>query len=458
MISLLLPSRGRPRELQRMIESVRSTAVNEIEIIVRFDDDDQKSIIATQLSGIKILVGPRLREITKYWNECFDACHGDIVAQMNDDVIFRTPGWDVTIENAFAECPDQILMVHGNDLGGQRDKFGPHPFVSRKWIETLGYFIAPYFSSDYGDTFINDLANALGRRKYLPFVIEHMHFIWGKAEVDQTTRERLERHDADNPQMLYDALAAIRDIDAGKLRAVMNGIQQPDPKLSIMILTQPSRATFLARLLARLRPQIADYPDVAIDIRIFDRGLSLGANREAMRQAARGRYLVFIDDDDLIAEDYIAKIYPLLDGVDQIGFQVQCYIDGQPLSKTYHSLKYPCWTSDKNGHYRDISHINPMRRELALKVPMEGGTGEDSRWSDAMRELKIVKTEHYIDLIMYFYYFRNSKADAYTPMQILIHNEEKRGFRYPVCPKCKSTATGLAGGMRRCNQCGAAWI
>jgi hypothetical protein len=187
-------------------------------------------------------------------------------------------------------------------------------------------------------------------------------------------------------------------------------------KFQILILTQKSRAPFLEQLLSLLEPQIA-----ALGLRKFDQvdllireDLTLppgapGDKREAMRQQSSGEYICFFDDDDLPAPDYISSILPLLDGVDQIGFQLQCYMANKLLAPTYHSLSGSNWYSNENGHYRDISHLNPMRRELALRKPMSGGYGEDHRWADAMRGL--VKTEHYVDKILYHYIARSRKDD-----------------------------------------------
>jgi len=52
-----------------------------------------------------------------------------------------------------------------------------------------------------------------------------------------------------------------------------------------------------------------------------------------------------------------------------------------------------------------------MRRELALQVPMSGWPGEDNRWADAIRELRIVKTEHYINQTLYYYLTRTHKPE-----------------------------------------------
>jgi len=132
-------------------------------------------------------------------------------------------------------------------------------------------------------------------------------------------------------------------------------------------------------------------------------------------------------------------------------------MDGVPFSKTFHSLRFPCWNSDNDGYYRDISHVNPMRKELAIQASMEGSAGEDSRWSERMRDLKIVKTEHYIDAIMYFYYWRSSKNDGVPPVpqsQIV----QSVPLKFARCPQCGSTACGMAGGMRNCNQCSHRWL
>lgn len=223
-ISLLLPSRKRPAILARMVKSARETAEKEIEIVVRFDDDDRESAHAAVDLGLDVLSGPRLRQITIYWNECFAVCSGNIVCQANDDIVFTTKGWDTILEKAFSEVPDKIMLAHGSDVYGHGSNFGPHAFVSRRWVEALGYFIPSYFSSDFGDAWINELANMVGRRRYLNFNIEHRHFSQGMAEIDENTSERLQRHREDDPETLYYSpeMMAERQRDAQKLAALMD--------------------------------------------------------------------------------------------------------------------------------------------------------------------------------------------------------------------------------------------
>jgi glycosyltransferase involved in cell wall biosynthesis len=222
MISLLLPTRKRPAEFKRMVESAYKTSTaHQIEIIARVDEDDIDPVI--EEFADKVIVGPRIRKMTQYWNECFDVCSGDIVMQANDDIVFITPGWDVLVEKAFAEVEDKILLVHGCDVFGHGGRFGPHPLVSRRWVQALGYFIPPHYVSDFGDAHLGELADRLGRRRFVPFDIEHHHYSYGMCEMDENTRERLQRHSEDNPDATYysQAMSAQRTADVAKLAALM---------------------------------------------------------------------------------------------------------------------------------------------------------------------------------------------------------------------------------------------
>lgn len=182
-------------------------------------------------------------------------------------------------------------------------------------------------------------------------------------------------------------------------------------KWSILILTMPERKELLGRLLDCLAPQVEKYPDIEVMTKTSTRAKSVGDQRQEMLDKAIGNYVCFVDDDDLVSPDYVAKIYPLLDGVDYIGFPVHTFRDGNFYGAAYHSLKHKSWNSNKMYAERDLSHLNPIRRELALQAKMEGGYGEDHRWASRLRDLGIVKTEHYIPEVMYYYHIRTYKPE-----------------------------------------------
>jgi glycosyltransferase involved in cell wall biosynthesis len=414
-ISLLVPTRNRPVGLRRLVESARKAAnVNyeDPEIVAYIDADDTQSQSVAEDLKIKFVVGPRII-LSDMWNKCAEIATGEILAQLNDDCIFQTDDWNAIIENEFGYSPrfsDRISMVHGSDGGPSASTFAVNPFVHREWVDTLGYFMPPYFSGDYPDTWINDLANALNRRVFLPFLIEHMHPAWGKAEKDETFLDRLKRDARDCPDRFYRTLQQMRNLDIWKLRRRISGEFLPKKRWSILILTQASRAGYLHKLLNVLVPQVRNLPEVDVEIRVFDNSMDLGANRQAMIDKCEAEYVSFVDDDDLVSENYVSMIYPfLLGGIDMVGFRVYMTFDGVPQKPVIHSLACGGWREDGAAYYRDISHLNPMRRELVKQVPLEGGFGEDARWAAKMRELGIVRTEHFIDQDLYHYLYRTKK-------------------------------------------------
>jgi len=182
-------------------------------------------------------------------------------------------------------------------------------------------------------------------------------------------------------------------------------------KWSILILTIPERAHLLARLIQCLMPQVSGHKDIEVLVKTFDTKRGIGDNREALRQMASGEYINFIDDDDLVASDYVAQIYALLDGVDYVSFPVQMYTDGEPSWKFTYSLGCP-GPYGAMALWRDLSHLHPMRRELSLAVPMEGDRLEDLRWVNRLREEGIVRTEHNIPEPLYHYYYLTRKVEA----------------------------------------------
>lgn len=188
-----------------MWESALATAHGDVELVVRFDVDDPIGT-TTGYYGmpgqVAPIIGPRTL-LSACWNECADVAAGDILMHCGDDIRFRTDGWDALVADAFARWPDRLVFVHGRD-GIHDDRLGTHGFVHRRWVDVVGYFVPPLFSSDYNDTWLNEVADLIGRRIYLPDVYtEHLHPTVGKGEWDRTHQERLERHARDGVDGLY---------------------------------------------------------------------------------------------------------------------------------------------------------------------------------------------------------------------------------------------------------------
>lgn len=222
LISLLIPSRGRPDWFTRMALSAFHTATHprHLEIVLYLDEDDPKRESYPNFEQVKKIGGDRI-VLSEMWNRCFEASRGEILMHCGDDIVFLTPGWDQCVRREFARSEDKVLFVHGDDLGPNGKVFGTHGFVHRRWVETLGYFVPPLFSSDWNDVWLNEIADAIGRRVLIPIETEHLHYTFGKAERDQTHHDREERGARDDVVALYKRTGKERKRDAEKLRRVM---------------------------------------------------------------------------------------------------------------------------------------------------------------------------------------------------------------------------------------------
>ena len=191
-----------------------------VEVVAYVDDDDDSYDFS--LPRLRYVRGPRI-VLSEMWNKCYDKAKGDIFGHMGDDIIFRSDNWDSLVKSVFDSYEDKIVFVHGDDMSDvHRNNFGTHGFIHKNWVNAVGYFVPPYFSSDYNDTWLNDVANALNRRIYIDAVkTEHMHYIFNKAEKDQTHEERLARHANDRVDEIYAAKKPEREADVEKLRKVM---------------------------------------------------------------------------------------------------------------------------------------------------------------------------------------------------------------------------------------------
>lgn len=231
LISLLVPTRGRPQEFSRMVHSAyfNATHPGRIEALAYLDEDDE-SIFEYRLCAnimapigkdwVHFITGERIL-LSEMWNACYREARGEILMHCGDDIVFETPGWDVIVREAFERFPDKIVLVHGDDRSPNTDLLATHGFLHRKWVETVGYFVPPLFSSDWNDVWLTDVADRIGRRVKVPIVTEHMHYSFGKAERDQNTAEREERGIRDNVVDLYLKTVDQRQRDAEKLRKEM---------------------------------------------------------------------------------------------------------------------------------------------------------------------------------------------------------------------------------------------
>ena len=230
-ISLLCPTRIRPQAMEEFWESAynHATHKDKIQICFYIDEDDSASInkfheLEKKYSRkqVKAKVGPRII-MSDNWNKCWEVADADIGCLCADDFRVETQGWDEIVLTHFNNTPDKILWLCGNDCNGQQEHLmGTFGFLHRRWIEAVGYFTPPYFSCDWCDTWINQVAIKLDRRVYDSSIIfRHLHPEFGTAPWDDSHRERKERGVRDNVAHTYQIKAAERTENANKLRNLL---------------------------------------------------------------------------------------------------------------------------------------------------------------------------------------------------------------------------------------------
>lgn len=222
MISILVPTRQRRDMFVRMYTSAMTLANHpgNVEVVYYVDDDDSSYdglnlYNTTRVSGQRVV-------LSEMWNATADAAQGEIYMHCGDDIIFRTEGWDDIVRDVFDQHPDKILFAFGDDGSSESNKndFGTHGFIHKNWVETVGYFVPPYFVSDYNDTFLNEIGRKIGRHVSIPIFTEHMHYSLGKMEIDQNTRDRLDRHASQHPEDAYNSPWFKKEMEEKRLALV----------------------------------------------------------------------------------------------------------------------------------------------------------------------------------------------------------------------------------------------
>lgn len=195
-IGIFCPTRKRPFQLARLIDSIvnNSSHPERVSFHLYVDSDDEVTLSFlenvknyTSLNIRAVIENHNTRPLSDTYNVLFENSGVDIMMQFGDDTIMRTSGWDVMIDSAFAQFEDRIALVYGRD-GIHNEGFAPHYALHRNWIETVGYASPPYFTADWSDTWMFEIAKAINRNIFLPdLLIEHMHWTQGKSEIDETT-------------------------------------------------------------------------------------------------------------------------------------------------------------------------------------------------------------------------------------------------------------------------------
>lgn len=177
--------------------------------------------------------------------------------------------------------------------------------------------------------------------------------------------------------------------------------------LSILIPTVETRRSLLSRLLFTLEEQLT--PEV--EVLIYDGWIPFGDKLTHMFQIAKGRYTVVVDDDDLVASDFVEQILRASIGdPDYIAYKVLHLQDGKFAGSVASSIH-----GDRNWQKSPytVHHKCPVKQEFSRQVPMGNHYRCDRDWSVDIAEF--TKTQVQIDKHLYTYDYWSSGTVGTEP-------------------------------------------
>jgi hypothetical protein len=203
MISILTPTRGRPDNVKRLVDSALATAKfpDEVELLFYVDSDDDTFPTEMESENVRLIRGPRMW-LSVLQNILYANCRGDI-----------------------EKFPDKLVLVYPNDLATHGESMAIHGFLHRNWINAVGCWVAPGRGSLY-DLWHTEVARKLGRLQYLEDVhIAHVHYRQGEglARFDETYKYVSSATRSWVPMNTYKKLKRERRIDYVLLTEKLQG-------------------------------------------------------------------------------------------------------------------------------------------------------------------------------------------------------------------------------------------
>ena len=185
-------------------------------------------------------------------------------------------------------------------------------------------------------------------------------------------------------------------------------------ELSILILTLPTRIDSYSHLIKMLNKQIIEnnlIHRVQILTLCDTKEISVGEKRNILLNKSNGKYVCFIDDDDLISDDYVIKIINGIQSNSDVITFCGDYVENTIRKPFSISIVHRDNYNHPTIFYRLPNHLCPVKREIALSCQFSNKNfGEDSDYSERINNY--LKTEFHIQDKLYFYMYDANKSQT----------------------------------------------
>lgn len=167
MISILIPERGRPEKLVRLIKSLHRHAGDDQnhEILIAFDDDDPAWDYRVldddfQYPRFRKFCWPRPITLGAKLNMLAEQALGDVLCFIANDMVMETPGWPAKIQAAADSLAAGIGVPFLNST--LSPGMPTYPVITRKMMEAVGHFMDPSYPFWFIDTCWQDIGLMVG--------------------------------------------------------------------------------------------------------------------------------------------------------------------------------------------------------------------------------------------------------------------------------------------------------
>lgn len=407
------PTRGRVDKFLDVLENAYCKKVsgdNKVTFLLTLDNDDDtvnkamlarvssikkkykfKNIdIVTDIGHSDHKIDAMNRGIKEYPREW------DVLLIAQDDMIPQIHGWDsillMSMEKYF---PDTDGSLWFND-GYVEKRINTLVILGKKYYDRFGYVYHPSYEGMWCDNELTDVGGILGRQVYINWcVIKHEHPMNNQSVKMDGLYDRYAKCYQTDRKTYIDRVS--KDFDGGK----------PEVLLSILIPTMPNRRDVRNSLCAKLRKQIKELRyEGSIEILIDeDSGeATIGEKRTSLVRRSHGEYIMFMDDDDDIADTYIENIAGCLASRDTDAVTFGGIVTQNPVLVFIHSIMYNDMYGKGELLFRPPNHLNALRRSIAVQTPfISASFGEDSDYAMRISKNSLIKSEKFIPLPLYIY-------------------------------------------------------
>lgn len=322
------------------------------------------------------------------WNFLADKAYGEneYIYQLGDDIQIIDAGWEKVFINVLKK-QNNVGVTGPRDINNHN--ILTQSFIHKTHIDIFGYYFHPEIINWYIDNWITGVYDS----KFI-----------SNIKIFNTSIENQK----------YDIVCDIDNykkcVEEGK--KILEKWKNKKYLLSIGIPTLTKRKKLLDRLLNKIKIISSKYKDLIELVILTDSGgKTTGYKRNEILNRAKGKYICFIDDDDLISNNYFDKIIPLLQkDYDGVGFKGMYYENGKETMIFDHNHANGGHFKKNNIQYRPLNHLNPIKLSIAkqIKYP-DKYTGEDYEWTNKLFKSGLIKSTVHIDQILYHYLYNSNK-------------------------------------------------